>query len=255
MRSVARWLVLAALISWQTAACWAIGPMGFSDLPPASSDAPRGQRTQSADVAAPPLIPTADANEHDPSVSGGCGCQAGCGCQSCCKYKLADKLLIGVFCNMSQHYAYPSPWDRYYYFRPYNYFQVTQLQKTVAGWGQDPRNISDNSFFQAIYDQVDPSGKQAPSTHAPVPKPEPVPTPEPAAPVKPIERRGVGPTLHEPRVKVTRSAEPIEPARNTAPPATQSVGRSDSTTTAGAHAPQSGAGDGSQVELIRFVVP
>ena len=248
MRSVARWLVLAGMIAWQSAACWAIGPMGFSDPqpPPPPVDGARGPATQFPAEADSQSIPESDMSGHDPYAAGGCGCQA------CCRNCLASKLLIGVFCNMPQHYAYPSPWDRYYYFRPYNYFQVNELQKTVAGWGQDPRNISDNRFFQAIYDRVDPSGKQGP--YKPATAPEPVPAPAPSPPAKPIEQGRTGPIHRAPRAKVTWQELPGEPVPRTAPLATKSAGITVDSP-AGARAPHSDAGNDSQVELIRFVVP
>jgi hypothetical protein len=159
--------------------------MGFSELPPPNP--PQRQMTQSSVDANAPPISTTDMSTLAPEASGSCGCQS-CGCQSCCGHKLGSFIKSGIFCNMPQHCAYPSPWDRYYYFRPYQYFQVTQLQQTVSGWGQDPRNISDNRFFQAIYDQVGASSVDDPPkpATAPKPKPEPVPTPEPSL-SKPVE--------------------------------------------------------------------
>jgi hypothetical protein len=214
MRSVARWVGVGWLIAWHASACWAIGPMGFSDPPPKPLNPPQRQTTPSSDESGTPPIPTTDMSMIAPQADGSCGCQS-CGCQTCGKHKLGSRLKSGIFCNMPQHYAYPSPWDRYYYFRPYQYFQVTQLQQTVAGWGQDPRNISDNRFFQGIYDEVAPSGEQDPGKPATAPlakpKPEPVPVPEPQ-PVKPTEQGRQGPKLGQPRLKITQQETPLEAA-------------------------------------------
>jgi hypothetical protein len=190
-------------------------------------------------------------SSHDPDASGFCGCQ------SCCGHKLGSKLLIGVFCNMPQHYAYPSPWDRYYYFRPYNYFQIPQLQQTVAGWGQDPRNISDNRFFQAIYDQVDPSGDPTPDRPATgsQPKLELVPPPTmPAPTAKPIDQGRHAPPRRQPPVGFSRQKKTVAPVSRAVSPATKPPRHSDSTA-AGPPAPQLDAKADSQLELIRFVMP
>jgi hypothetical protein len=132
---------------------------------------------------------------------------------------------------MIPHYAYPSPWDRNYYFRPYNYFHVPQLQQTVAGWGQDPRNISDNRFFKAIYEKAE-AEAAAPGVEKPQrlpPKNEPIPTPSPSA-SKPAGPWLPNPSPAEPSEKVAAGSAPVPP---------QSPG---------------GAAD-SKVDYVRFVTP
>jgi hypothetical protein len=237
MRSVVQSMFVAGLIAGQSATCWAIGPMGFSDpppTPPASQGHPVQQQIVSQGQPQPsassmPMgdwaTTSADESTFDSATSddyGSCPSCGGCGksgCRSCCGHGFGSCITSGIFCNMPQHMPYPTPWNRYYYFRPYQYFQVTQLQETVAGWGQDPRNISDNSFFEKIYEEVgapaNPNEYQRPAT----PKPEPVPPPKPA-PAKSDEQGMNGPGFGQRPLKFTQQAEPKRAVRKATRPKT-----------------------------------
>jgi len=83
-------------------------------------------------------------------------------------------------CCMPQHFPYPVPWDRYYYFRPYNFEHIAPMQQTVAAWGQDPRNLTDNRFFQKIYANMEARGYESdPEQVAPGSKVEREPSAKP----------------------------------------------------------------------------
>ena len=241
MRSVVRSLFVAGLIAGQSATCWAIGPMGFSDpppTPPAAASQMHGVPQEQIVSPGQPLLstpsmvtgnwsgtPSTETGNFDPQTGEDCGACAACGgcgksgCRSCCGHGFGSCLTSGIFCNMPQHMAYPTPWNRYYYFRPYQYFQVTQLQETVASWGQDPRNISDNSFFEKIYEEVgapaNPNEYQRPTT----PKPEPVPAPKPA-PAKTDDQGMNSPWRSEPPLKFTQQGEPKRAVRKATRPKT-----------------------------------
>ena len=171
-------------------------------------------------------------------------------------HKLGSRLKSGIFCNMPQHYLYPSPWDRYYYFRPYQYFQVTQLQQTVSGWGQDPHNISDNRFFQGIYDEVDAGAKQRYFATA---------IPAGTARIKCRRRsrfrqnRSIkavrAPRLDEPPLKFTQSKKPVDSATKNRAAGDAQPAPLSAPQAAGFSAPPTDPDSGSEVELIRLVVP
>lgn len=58
-------------------------------------------------------------------------------------------------CGLPQHYAYLADPKFYYYFRPYNWFQIEPQQQEVENYGLDPRNPYDNRFLQAAYERVE----------------------------------------------------------------------------------------------------
>jgi hypothetical protein len=88
-----------------------------------------------------------------------------------------------------QHLPYRVPSDGYYYFRPYNAWQIAGEQDFVRSIGQDPRNPVDNRFFQEIYRRQASLPAQMPANLS-VDDP-----PRPAELIAPAESRAAGEPL------------------------------------------------------------
>lgn len=54
---------------------------------------------------------------------------------------------------MVQHLAYPPEAHGWYYFRPYNFGQLRDLQEATSSWGGDPRNPYADDIFRQVYSQ------------------------------------------------------------------------------------------------------
>jgi len=114
-----------------------------------------------------PATPVPMAHSAGPPVvsmggGGGCGgCGGGCSPSGCHRQpKFSFWAYWGLpnhhhaTGNLHQHIPYIAYPKDYYYFRPYNYFQIADQQQEVLNYGGDPRNPYDNRFFKRAYEQV-----------------------------------------------------------------------------------------------------
>jgi len=70
--------------------------------------------------------------------------------------------------NLHQHIPYIAYPKDYYYFRPYNYFQIPDQQQEVMAYGDDPRDPYTNRVFERVYSQFpDASGQPITETLPP----------------------------------------------------------------------------------------
>ncbi len=103
----------------------------------------------------------------------GGNCHGGCASSSCgCGGGHNGEYLADCFntCNMPPHYRYFPQSHGNYYFRPYHYLTILHQQDAVRRYGGDPRHPYDNSFFEALYEQVE-SGEEREDVTPPEPLP------------------------------------------------------------------------------------
>jgi hypothetical protein len=96
--------------------------------------------------------------DHCPGGGGVFGGRCGllrCGWNCRFKTRQGFPCIWRTTCDMPPHIPYQSPWDHYYYFRPYHYLHVPQQQEVVDGWGWDVRNPYSNEMFKDIYEGLD----------------------------------------------------------------------------------------------------